>query len=154
MKGKAFERIIINKLASAFGLKPFNNKNKEDWNIASTRAASRTLDGQGVDIVCKVPPLCDYTIQITKRIVRTKEPTIPVAKLERICHFPNPVLIIGLYRKKKIERLIGIMVVTYSEKPGTPVKGWLPATVGIYTKEGVHYRVDTLEKMIDEWKTK
>ena len=75
IQGSIWNLETVNFFARIFGLIPFNNKNHSEFNISSSQAMSKPLDGQGVDVYFS-PSLPSWMtniyIQCKKTLIQTK----------------------------------------------------------------------------------
>jgi len=73
--GSKWNYEVINFFAKVFNLVPFNNKNHSEFNISTSQAMSKPLDGQGVDVFFS-PSLPSWMtniyIQCKKTLIQTK----------------------------------------------------------------------------------
>lgn len=75
IQGSIWNLETVNFFARIFGLIPFNNKNHSEFNISSSQAMSKPLDGQGVDVFFS-PSLPSWMtniyIQCKKTLIQAK----------------------------------------------------------------------------------
>jgi len=75
IQGSIWNLETVNFFARIFGLTPFNNKNHSEFNISSSQATSKPLDGQGVDVYFS-PSLPSWItsiyVQCKKTLIQTK----------------------------------------------------------------------------------
>lgn len=96
--GVLLEHEIIGIIANVFGLRAYKDPK---WQIASTRAVSKVLDDEGVDIALRNCPIENYHFQIKRTTVNSATTAkIDIQPLLRIMgEYPNPVLITRLFKK-------------------------------------------------------
>lgn len=73
--GSIWNLETVNFFARIFNLIPFNNKNHSEFNISSSQAMSKPLDGQGVDVFFSplLPPwMTNIYVQCKKTLIQTK----------------------------------------------------------------------------------
>lgn len=104
--GVITETSIIKIWSTFLGLTSYHVKhNKDDWQMASTRAVSKVRDDDGVDIVFRncVDKLKRLAVQIKRTVIRTDSTTkIDIAPLQRIMELDedtDPVLVTRVYQK-------------------------------------------------------
>ena len=75
IQGSIWNLETVNFFARVLNLIPFNNKNHSEFNISTSQAMSKPLDGQGVDVYFSPSLPCWMTaiyVQCKKTLIQTK----------------------------------------------------------------------------------
>ena len=116
-EGSKFMYEVIKKLATAFHLIPFNNRNHAEFQIATTQAVSKTDDGRGIDIYFK-PELIykELNIQCKSKIVKGVDSiSLDVKPLFDIKATGLNILWVKLNSKTSRRKAIATVCVLYEE---------------------------------------